>query len=826
MDETVPSLEVAYVSLRPLLFGALGKLARQGFVVAPSDSMDLIHDFFAESWEGIVSRYDSEKGRFEAYVYVAFLYFARPRIIRLQRLNCQPLGPSDFRESGGSNVGTEADFELSPDVATLRAAISHLPELEREVLSAYIHAADHSERELAREFSTTRHKLREILVGALGRIVVLLDKPERMPERDWQVALALWRDERTVPEAASYLGLTEHQVRAAHARNNKLLAEALKYFQPPKGGRGRRPHMDTNESQSTHTSPDSPGDIVKKLLSSPGNQELLRAVRERSAELLEAFQDIESLGIPEEELEGLDPLWVADIYEAIASVEEEPPPEEAETIRALLEASANDERSVGTAYKLSLMPGLPEHLQLLENHLATLPMSDPEEIEELLETPAAQAAWPHSEGLARYGVTPLTILYATDAISSLLERLKNYEMLPRDEPVLLVANREISYDGEGATLTPEVLAKEIANIAECRDDVARVIFAWTLEVAQYKPALFAGLRAEPTEGGVRLIASADRHDNLFERWGVTVTQTPRWPAASRALAEQVAAATERQEGARAVHVPDEVLVARIRASIEDVVTDPSALTITACLGHVTLSGLVPSNEVTALLAAVESVPNVLAVSNLLQVYESGDETLAARLVMGVAGGALIAYGLGRMDALGVGAGAMGLAALVAGGLTNPKSAPAAEAMRGVEIRRGINIAAPVQNVYQFLSNYENFPRFMDSVLKVEDCGDGRCRWAVAGPAGKTFEWDAVTTERVPNEVLAWKTVDDAPITNTGTIRLDSRHGGRTRVNVHLTYGPPADAAGSDIATLFRTDHNAKVHDDLIRMKTIIETGEL
>lgn len=823
MTETIPSLEAAYVSLRPLLFGALGKLARQGFVVAPADSMDLIHDFFAESWAGLVSRYDPSKGRFESYVYVAFLYFARPRIIRLQRLNCQPLGPSDFRKAGRTYAEAKDAFELSHDVATLRAAISQLPQLEREVLNAYIHATDHSERQLAREFSVTRHRLREIIVRALGRIVVSLDKPKQMPERDWQVALALWRDERTVTETASHLGMTEHQVRAAHVRNNKLLAEALKYFRPPGGSHGRRPHVENEEETSAQTKPDSTGDFIKKLLRSPGDRELLEAVRECPADILDAFQNIDTLGILEEELEELDPLWVADIYEAIASAVEEPPPEDADTVRALLEASANDERSVGMAYKLSLMPGLPDSLQRLEDRLAALPQSDPEEIQELLETPAAQAAMPYSERLARYGVTPLTILYATDAISALLERLKSYEMLPRDASVTLGAGIEIPYGDEGEAITPEMLCKEIENIAECRGDVARVILPWTLEVAEYKPALFAGLTAEPAAGGVRLDPSADRYDNLFQRWGVNDRPRSIGTAANFRTAEQGAAAEARAEMARAAGAAEELLVAEVRSSIKSVASKPREITVTACMGLVTLSGRIPSNEVDPLLDAVRLVPGVLGVINQLEVDEPVIEPwLAGRLIIGAAGGALIGYGLGRNDALGIGAKAAGLAALVAGGLT-PQPPVVAEAAQAIEVRQGIEIEAPVQSVYRFLSNYENFPRFMDSVLKVEDYGDGRCRWAVAGPIGQTIEWDAVT-ERVPNEALAWATVKGAPVNNTGVIHLDARRNDRTHVEVRLTYDTPVGTGRRDIAALFAADPKVRVREDLIRMKAIIETG--
>jgi hypothetical protein len=76
-------------------------------------------------------------------------------------------------------------------------------------------------------------------------------------------------------------------------------------------------------------------------------------------------------------------------------------------------------------------------------------------------------------------------------------------MLQRDASVTLGADIEIPYGEEGETITPEMLYKEVEYIAECRADMARFIFPWALEIAGYKPALFADLVAEPAVGGVR-----------------------------------------------------------------------------------------------------------------------------------------------------------------------------------------------------------------------------------------------------------------------------------------------------------------------------------
>ena len=62
--------------------------------------------------------------------------------------------------------------------------------------------------------------------------------------------------------------------------------------------------------------------------------------------------------------------------------------------------------------------------------------------------------------------------------------------------------------------------------------------------------------------------------------------------------------------------------------------------------------------------------------------------------------------------------------------------------------------APVHDVYEMLRNYDNFPRFMHNVRAVEVRPDGTSHWSVAGPAGVSVEWDAVTTDMEEDRHIA------------------------------------------------------------------------
>ena len=113
---------------------------------------------------------------------------------------------------------------------------------------------------------------------------------------------------------------------------------------------------------------------------------------------------------------------------------------------------------------------------------------------------------------------------------------------------------------------------------------------------------------------------------------------------------------------------------------------------------------------------------------------------------------------------------------------------------------------------------------MSNVQEVRATGTGCSHWKVKGPAGTTAEWDAVVTDQVPNKLLAWKSVEGASVANAGIVRFDRNDDGTTRIEVKLSYNPPGGAMGHAVAALFGADPKRQIDDDLMRVKTLIETG--
>lgn len=189
----------------------------------------------------------------------------------------------------------------------------------------------------------------------------------------------------------------------------------------------------------------------------------------------------------------------------------------------------------------------------------------------------------------------------------------------------------------------------------------------------------------------------------------------------------------------------------------------------------------------------------------------------------LAGAALALYGLLRRGAVGAVLRTLGTGMVVRGGqaaLTGGGFSPM-DRRRAVDVQKTLHIEAPLDQVYAFWSNYENFPLFMSHVREVEDLGGGRSHWRVSGPGGVPIEWYARLTQEAPNEVIAWRSEAGSMLENAGVIRFASTGSG-TRVDLRFCYHPPAGGAGQAVAELLGSDPRAKLNEDLGRMKALLE----
>ncbi len=102
----------------------------------------------------------------------------------------------------------------------------------------------------------------------------------------------------------------------------------------------------------------------------------------------------------------------------------------------------------------------------------------------------------------------------------------------------------------------------------------------------------------------------------------------------------------------------------------------------------------------------------------------------------------------------------------------------------------VTIKAPVHQVYELYSHFNDYPKFMTFVKEVTYLDDTRSHWVV-DVVGK-HEWDAVNEGWIPDRQIGWRSVDG--LTNSGRVRFDPA-GESTRLTVDVSYEPPAGFLG-------------------------------
>jgi uncharacterized membrane protein len=140
------------------------------------------------------------------------------------------------------------------------------------------------------------------------------------------------------------------------------------------------------------------------------------------------------------------------------------------------------------------------------------------------------------------------------------------------------------------------------------------------------------------------------------------------------------------------------------------------------------------------------------------------------------------------------------------------------------VRKTLHLRTPVDQVFALWSDPEKFPRFMTHVLGVRRAGERRYQWTVTGPLGASVKWDSEVTELEPERLIAWRSVDGSGVQNTGRVTFTPKEDG-TDVQIQLTYCPPGGVLGHAVATLFGAGPKKQLDEDLLRFKSLLETGK-
>ena len=134
-----------------------------------------------------------------------------------------------------------------------------------------------------------------------------------------------------------------------------------------------------------------------------------------------------------------------------------------------------------------------------------------------------------------------------------------------------------------------------------------------------------------------------------------------------------------------------------------------------------------------------------------------------------------------------------------------------------QIVETVDVDVDVRTAYNQWTQFEDFPRFMEGVERVEQLDDTTLRWK-AEIGGQTKTWTAKITEQEPDQRIAWKAVEGAE--NAGVVTFHRLDDNRCRVTLQLDVEPegPVESVGDALGFVAR-----RAKGDMKRFKEFIES---
>ena len=133
------------------------------------------------------------------------------------------------------------------------------------------------------------------------------------------------------------------------------------------------------------------------------------------------------------------------------------------------------------------------------------------------------------------------------------------------------------------------------------------------------------------------------------------------------------------------------------------------------------------------------------------------------------------------------------------------------------VMESVDVNVPIRTAYNQWTQFEQFPRFMSGVEEIQQVSDTLTHWRVK-VAGVSREFDAQITEQVPDERVAWHSLEGPD--HGGVVTFHRLDADKTRVTCQLEIDPDGFVENvADKSGILK--HRAK--DDLARFKDYIES---
>ena len=142
-------------------------------------------------------------------------------------------------------------------------------------------------------------------------------------------------------------------------------------------------------------------------------------------------------------------------------------------------------------------------------------------------------------------------------------------------------------------------------------------------------------------------------------------------------------------------------------------------------------------------------------------------------------------------------------------------------------RHAITIGRSPEEIFSFIRNFENLPKFLKGIIDVKVTSPKQSHWVVQSKTGFEFQWDAVITSEKPGEMISWASLPDAEVQLKGTIwflRAPTDLG--TVVSIAMDYELMGGKLTEWIAFFGGEDPDTLTQVNLKRLKAFLEAGEI
>lgn len=129
---------------------------------------------------------------------------------------------------------------------------------------------------------------------------------------------------------------------------------------------------------------------------------------------------------------------------------------------------------------------------------------------------------------------------------------------------------------------------------------------------------------------------------------------------------------------------------------------------------------------------------------------------------------------------------------------------------------------PVNEIYSIWRDFENLPKFMGHLQSVNTIDTNTSKWVSEGFGQiDSISWTAEIVEDRKDKIIRWQSTPDSPINNSGKVTFSPRAEG-TEISISISYQPPLNHDGENIAHFFNPSFKQLIKKDLKNFKFFIE----